>query len=258
MRNGIVAAAVGLGAALTLVLPALAAPEEIEVYRADLNAPGAFTLETNHSYVVSGPDETDYPGQQASDHRYRLTPELSYGLTPNWELGALVVTTLDASGRYGVSGAKARIRYIAPHDEYGFYWGGNFEVGRVAHRIELNPWGEELRGIAGYEGRRWILAVNPTLEWSISGPKPEPVSFQMQSKLGYRVDERLILGLESYNSFGPVQRFSRPQDEEQMLYATADMSFKRVSVNLGLGRGLSGASDGWVAKAVIAIPLSGR
>jgi hypothetical protein len=252
LRAGVSVVLVGLSAATA----AAAAPEEIEVYRGEMNAPGAVTLETNQSYVFSSRAAPDYPGQEPSVHRYRLTPELSYGLTPELELGALAAATVDRDGAAGVHGFKVRARYVAPHRETGFFWGGNLEIGRVDRTQSPDPWGVELRGIFGFEGRRWIFAINPVLEGSIGGPAPEPVSLELASKLGYRVDERLILGLESYNAFGPVRDFERLRDGEQMLYLTADAELKRFDINFGAGHGLSPASDHWTVKAVIGVPLS--
>ena len=245
-RRAAASAGAGLCAlvATLLATPALAAPEEIEVYRNELGDPGRFALEVNQNYVFTGSGAVDFTGQQAGLHRYRLTPELSYGLTPTLELGALAVGAIGRDGRIGVHGAKARLRYIAPHGETGAYWGANLEVGRVDRSQSVYPWGVELRTILGYEGRRWVIAVNPTLEGSLGGPAPEPLSLGLASKLGYRLSDRLLLGLESYNDFGPLRRLSPLRDEEQMLYLSLDAALKGFGANVGIGRGLTPTSDG--------------
>jgi hypothetical protein len=240
-------------AAILAASRAIAAPEEIEVYRDGLNARGGLTLEANQSYVFSGDEAPDFPGGQASAHRYRLTPELSYGLTPSLEVGALTVLTVDARGRAGAHGLKARLRYIDPHTDHGLYWGANLEAGCVDRTQSETPCGAELRGILGYEGRRWVLAVNPILEGGVGGT--EPVSAELDAKLAYRVGETLLLGVESYNGFGPVRGFAPLKDTEHMLYLAADLELKGVELNIGLGHGLGRVSDGWVAKTVVAIPL---
>ncbi len=80
----------------------------------------------------------------------------------------------------------------------------------------------------------------------------------MQAKVGRRFGDKLILGLESYNDFGQVQRFSAFDQESQMLYATADFALKHGDLNLGVGHGLNGVSDGWAVKAVWGLPLGKR
>ena len=58
----------------------------------------------------------DYPGQQPSDHRFRFTPEFSYGLTPAVELGLyLLLANIDGRGHLTIDGVKARIKYSVPH-----------------------------------------------------------------------------------------------------------------------------------------------
>lgn len=234
-----------------------AAPEEIEVYRSDLARTGGSALETNLNYVTSGDDgRPTYAGAESPLHRLRATPELSYGFTPNVELGALAIVTLDARSRLDVDGAKVRVRYIAPRPSgQDWYWGANLEAGYVGRRVEPNPWGAELRAILGVDRGRWVVSVNPTLEGSFAGERREPVSFQVQSKLGYRVSQTLILGAESYNSFGPVARLGSLSTHEQVVYVVADVALHRCDLNLGLGRGLDARSDGWVLKAVIGVPL---
>lgn len=158
------------------------------------------------------------------------------------------MSSLDRSGRLGVHGAKARIRYIAPRPHgRGWYWGWNFEVGRVDRHIEAHPWGAELRGILGVDQGRWSFAVNPTLEWTFSGRDPEPIEVELQSKLAYRVRKDLAFGLESYDALRG--------ENEHVLYATADWQVGGWDFNFGVGRGLTHASEGWVLKAVFSAPL---
>jgi hypothetical protein len=255
------AACLTLAAGAAVLGPATiarAAPEEVEVYRDDLDRKGAFALETNQNYVFSGSRDDVPSGTLGPVHLYRLTPELSYGLSDHWEAGMLLMSTVRA-GAFDVHGAKARIRYIAPRPVANpWYWGFNLETGWTDRHLEDRPWTVELRGIAGYEGRRWILSVNPTVETAADDRAVEPASMELQSKIGYRLTDRLIVGLESYNELGPVRRFSALRDEPQMLYAVTDIELPRGELNLGVGRGLTGSSDGWAVKAVWGIPLSPR
>ena len=64
---------------------ARAADEEIQVYIDDLPPkPGAFGLDVhvNDALVQGRLANVDYPGQQTSQDRIRVTPEWAYGLTP--------------------------------------------------------------------------------------------------------------------------------------------------------------------------------
>lgn len=232
---------------------ALAAPDEIEVYRGEHQAPGGFGLELHNNYVVEGDDRPDHPGAQPSGGAYRLTPELAYGLTPNLEMGVLALATVDSRGRPAVGGLKARVRFVQSPEGRSWWWGANFEVGRSGRRFEASPWTAELRAIYGFEAGRWSLALNPILEWEWRGDAP--ASLELAAKLAYRLRQGLALGLESYNDLGPVRSPGRLGEASQMLYAAADVDLGRMGLNLGLGRGLTSRSDGWVVKAVIDLPL---
>jgi len=240
--------------ALLLGARALAAPEEIEVYRDDVTATGDWGLEVNQNYVVSGPADDERSGALDPVGLYRLTPELDFGVAKDWEAGMLVEAA-GQDGDFGLHGAMAHVRYVASSPGRSWYWGFNFEAGYTDARLADRPYSAELRGIFGYEGRRWIFAVNPTLETAAGRGGTEPVSFEMQSKLGYRLTDGLLVGLESYNELGPVRGFQPPGRQPQTLYAASDYEWRGLELNLGVGRGLTRTSDGWILKTVISIPF---
>ena len=248
---------VGLAVAMSGVR-AWAAPEEIEVYRDDVTPAGAFGLDVNQNYVLSSSPDDERSGDLNPAHLYRLTPELDYGLAAAWEVGALVEATVRGN-EFDGHGIKSHVRYVAPRDpDSPWYWGFNFEAGWTDKHLEEKPASAELRGIMGYEGQRWIVALNLTVETSASSQAVDPVSFELQAKIGYRVTDKLILGVESYNEFGPVQDFGPLGAQPQMLYAAADYEWRGLGLNVGVGRGLTPSSDGWTVKAAIGIPLGRR
>ncbi len=160
------------------------------------------------------------------------------------------------NGEFDVHGVKARIRYIAPRPETNpWYWGFNLETGWTDRHLQDRPWSAELRGIAGYEGKRWIVSINPTVETDGDNRFVEPISMELQSKVGYRWNDKLIVGLESFNEFGPVRRLGELRDQPQMLYAAVDVELPKGELNVGIGRGLTGHSDGWAIKTVFGLPL---
>lgn len=247
-----------LPAAVLAAVPAcaFATPEEIQVYRDEVTPLRRFEVEVNQSYVAAGTVEDVGPIAQVG--LYRFTPELNFGLAPNWEVGGLLETTA-RDGAFDAHGIKAHGRWIAPRPvDRPWYFGFNAEVGWTDRHLEERPWTAEVRAIAGWEGKRWVLAVNPTLETAIDAHGGEPVVFELQSKLGYRVTDRWLLGVESYNAFGPIAEIEPLNRESQIVYATADTEWRGLDLNLGVGRGLTNRSDGWVLKAVVGIPLGPR
>lgn len=246
--------------ALSLAAPGLAraADEEIQVYMDEMNRQGGVGLDVHLNYTPDGRGaNVDYAGQAASQGRWRITPEFSYGLTPNIELGAyLPLATIDADGKAEIGGVKGRIKYIAPRAEgaKGF-WGLNFEIGKVRRDLDINPWNAELKGIAGYRSGPWTVAANANIDWMVSGPDHSPVTFELATKVSYQLREDLGVGVEAYTDLGTADRFGRLRDGDQRVYLVADKSFGRWDLDLGVGYGFGQPEDHLVVKAIIGVPI---
>src|SRR5690348_13748516 len=119
---------------------AVAAPEEIQVYLDDLVGTGNFGTDVHNNYVVSGDRTPPYPGGEAPEHVYRLTPEFYYGLSDTLELGLYFLTTRQPGRDPTFDGRKLRVKFIAPHDwERGACWGANLETGETSLRVSPQP-----------------------------------------------------------------------------------------------------------------------
>ncbi len=245
------------GAALFAATPARAGPEEIQVYMDEMDAPGEVGLDVHTNYVTSGDVLADYPGEQQSLHRLRVTPEFSYGLTHDIELGAyLPLATLDRTGRLGIDGVKFRVKYIVPHaEQQKWFVGANFEIGRVDHRLDINPYNAEFKGIAGVRLGKWTAAANANIDFTVSGPAPAPASLEIATKLNYALSHKFALGVENYTGVGEFRALGRFGDSEQSSYLTVDTSLGRWDLNLGVGRGYGANPDKWIIKAVIGVPI---
>jgi hypothetical protein len=229
----------------------LAAPEEIQVYMDDLSKPGQFGVDVHNNYVVSGDSAAPYLGGQAANHVYRLTPEFYYGVTDSVELGMYLLSSREPGADPRLDGAKMRIKFVAPHDpEAGFYWGANLEIGRTVLRVSDVPWNAEFKGIFGYRDGLWTYAITPNIELPVS-TRGGPATSEIHSKIGYSTSKSTMLGLESYNELGPLSHAASPHEVSQVLYAALDQEFKRFDLNVGIGHGLTHASDSWVIKFII-------
>lgn len=236
--------------------PLFAAPEEIQVYMDEMNKPGEIGLDIHNTYVVSGSSNPDYPGAQAPAKVLRVTPEFSYGLTPNLELGGYILTSHTTDDRNTVDGEKVRLKFLASKtDDQLYFWGVNLEVGRVAYRLNENPWNAELKGIFGYRNQRWTVATNPNIAWKISGPALSPTNFHLDSKIAYKTDFDVDLALESYNEFGPIHHMGHFDQLSQTVFAVAGFDIQGWEFNLGVGRGLTTVSDRWLVKAIVSVPF---
>lgn len=242
---------------LRIVGGCLAADEEIQVYMDEIGAPGALGLDIHLNYVPDGRLRPDYPGQQPSDGRWRVTPEWGYAITPNLELGAyLPLATMDRDGHVEIGGAKGRIKFVAPRPAgRDWFWGLNFELGRVRRDLDINPWNAELKGILGVRKGPWTLAANLNLGWVVSGPQHGPLDVGIATKAAYRVSEDTAIGVENYNSLGTTRRLGRFSGNDQQTFLVLDQGFGRWDLNLGVGYGYGAPEDRWIVKAIVGVPL---
>ena len=235
---------------------ALAAPEEIQVYEDDMDKPGQFGLDVHNNYVWGRASPLDYPGEQQSDYRYRFTPEFSYGLTPDVELGLYMPLATFQHGGFDLAGTKFRIKYIAPKPTgQDWYWGANFEIGVVEHRLDVNPVNAELKTIVGWRHGPWDVAFNTNTDFAVSGPHLQTASVQLATKVGYKITDSTSIGFESYNGAGTFHDFGTFAGSGQSTYAVADTSFGPWGLNVGVGHGYSGEPDHWIFKFIVTVPI---
>ena len=248
--------AFGLGLSFFVCSPALAAPEEIQVYMDELNEPGEVGLDIHNNYVLSGSSGVEYPGEQPSLHRYRATPEFSLGLTRSLELGTyLPLASADRKGVF-VDGIKFRLKWLAPRPkDQLWFWGLNFEIGREDHRLDQNPYNAELKGIAGVHSGKWTAAANLNFDFKVSGPASAPATLELATKVDYSLSAKTAFGIENYNGLGETRALGRFGRSEQSTYATIDTSIGKWDVNLGIGHGYGSNPDQWIAKAIVSVPL---
>lgn len=226
------------------------ATDEIQVYNAEIADPGQFTLQQHLNYVWNGTTKPDFPGGFGSNHTLNGTPELAYGVTEWFELGAYMPFSFDADGTYRPGGVKIRQLFVSPHAEKRvFFYGLNVEWSYVTPSFSPNPVGLELRPILGVRDRGWEFIVNPIYDVEI-GPKPTS-SFAPAARLAHSVAEDVWIGVEYYTDLGPLGTFSPSDSQQQNLFGVVDFKAAGFDVNLGLGFGLTGGSDGIVAKMII-------
>src|SRR5690348_6854061 len=169
---------------------ALAADEEIQVYMDEIGPPHRLGLDVHLNYVPDGRVAPDFPGEEASGSRFRVTPEWSWALTPNLELGAyLPLAEITRRGDIELGGVKGRIKWVAPRPAgQDWFWGLNFEIGRVRHQLDDNPWNAELKGILGTRKGPWTLAANLNVDWVVSGPdQGASPQLQLALKAAYEI-----------------------------------------------------------------------
>ena len=241
-----------LSVSLSLMVSNLAwaASEEIQVYTDDKEDAGHSSVDFHNNYVTHSRSTPDYTGEQAPNGVYRMTPEFNFGLTDTLELGLYLLTTRSSAGEWNSQGYKVRLKYIAPHESEGFYWGLNFETGKQNLAVSPTAYNSELKTILGWNSPKWNYAINFNTGGS-SNSGSEPVSEDIDFKINYVYSDVTQLGIESYNEMGPLRSFQGFSSNSKTIFAVIDTEIAGHEVNAGIGRGLNSNSDQWIIKFIV-------
>lgn len=238
-----------LSAACLACANAQAAPADFRVLSDDLTEAGEFGLELQSSWARPARGEA-----ASSSSVLQGMAEFSYGLSPQWEL-SLQLPAARANGSWHGMGADVELTYVAPHGEdQGFYWGGRVELGRNRALHEGWTAGIELRPILGWRGGNWHALLNPGLQAAVTGPEHE-IDFEPSAKLAYRLRPNLHLGLEYFAETGPLSHPLPSSQRRELGLLTLDARAGALELTLGIGKGLTSASDQRVGKLLVSLSL---
>ena len=228
-------------------LEARAAPNEIKVFTDEIAEYGEQTLETHAN-------KASRAGRANANRNVplRLMPEYSYGIWPNWEL-SFQLPIAESTGGVRSEGYRAELQYVSPHDsERGAYWGINVELGYIRRLGEERTWDLEFIPILGWRTGRWHLVANPGGTRSLKGSE-RGGRFEPAAKVAYRTSAKDWLGFEYYVEAGPIRNPLPASQQSKVLYFVWDGKIGKSDINIGIGRGLTDASDPWVFKTLLEI-----
>ena len=250
--NGSIFAIVASAISLLLTQPSKAA-DEIQVYNAEINDPGEFSLQLHGNYVLEGSKMPDFPGGVAPHHAFNGTPEFAYGLADWWEIGAYIPYELSAGGHFQVGSVKLRSLFVSPHAaDRDFFYGMNFEVGYYKSTYDPNRYNMEMRPMIGWRSAPWEFVVNPILGIALSGNDQTP-NFEPAARLGYILSSKWTVAVEHYADLGPINHFQPGSQQAQETFLVADYGGEPVSVDLGVGHGWTQGSNDWTVKFILDI-----
>jgi hypothetical protein len=245
-------------AAAVVVAPSVARavdPFEIQVYDGTLADPGTLGAELHANTVVAGQRTTE-PPELPMHHQSHFTLEVAYVLTPVWEVGAYFQTAVLPDGSFEYAGDKLRTKFVVPvRADSPFHFGVNVELARIPEHFDRNVWGAELRPIATWSspGGALYASINPIVDLALDGlDRNDAPSFEPAATLRYVRAQWFSIGLEYYAGLGPIGSWLPARDQEHYVYEVIDvLRWKRVELNLGVGQGLTAASNDFVAKMIV-------
>lgn len=237
-----------------------AASDEIQVYTDEIaEIPGKTELEIHSNYTAQGRTNPDWAQEIPPHQGLRLTPEFIYGLTRTFDTALYLPTVISESGDLYIGGAKLRLKWLPVHGAAhsgGWFAGMNGEISYLSKKVSRSSWNSELRLMAGHRGERWLFAVNPILGWALSnGLRTGRPDTTFASKVMRRLGRYVAIGVEHYAGIGKIGRTLPHDMQSQTVYVVAEYERESFAMfHVGIGRGLTSATDDWTIKLIIEIP----
>jgi hypothetical protein len=230
---------------------ARAQTDEIQVYDAEIAAPGVFNLTWHNNYISSGSSTPSFPGAIVPDKSLNGVSEWAYGVAPWFEAGLyfpLYSITRDNGVLY--NGFKLRALFVTPDAaNRDVFYGVNFEFSvNTAHWNEKR-YTSEIRPIIGTHVGRFDFIFNPIVDNSYNGFSN--LEFVPATRVAMKVSDIFKVALEEYDDFGRVSHFLPASKQSHQLFSVVDIHTRRLDIEFGLGAGLTSASDHRVFKLIL-------
>jgi hypothetical protein len=224
---------------------------EIQVYSVETAPKGHLTLElhSNSTTTATGALAKD----EINPYQVHETLEATYGLLRWLEVGQYIATAKFDNGEYNYAGARSKIHFGIPQSaEWPVELGANIELDYMRFGAEENPLTLEMRPIVERKFGRLTLIGNFAFEKPFSGPGNKGVNLSPSAAIDYQLLDWVAPGLEYYADMGPIAEM--PSVQEQQHFIVPALNFfvlPRLELNLGVGVGLTRASNGLFLKSIV-------
>jgi hypothetical protein len=235
--------------------PALLAQDnyEIQVYGSETVAPKHTMVEVHSNFTISGSKDIE-DGMIPTEHAFHETLEITQGLTPWFETGFYVFSSINRGYGWQWVGDHIRPRVRAP-EEWHLPVGlsVSFEFGYQRPEFSSDTWTLEIRPIIDKQLGKWYLSFNPTVDRSFHGPSvSQGLVFSPNFKAGYDLTKRINMGLEYYGSLGPITGFDPVRDQQQQIVPAIDLNLgPNWEFNFGVGIGVTHSTDHLLIKMIL-------
>lgn len=227
------------------------AADEIQVYNAEINERGRFSLQMHGNYVPKGRTTPPFPRGLVPEGAFNGTPELALGLADFWEVGLYLPYAVTRGGDFEPGGAKLRTLFVVPHARArGFFYGINFELGYAPAPFAESRWNSEIRPIVGLRRRVFELIVNPIVDVPLSGRRRD-AEFAPAARLAFILSPSWAAGVEHYADYGPLNAFVGDREREQVSFIVADYGGAAFDIDIGIGHGWTAGSDDVLLKTIL-------
>jgi hypothetical protein len=230
--------------------------DEIQVYDASHADPGKLNLTWHDNFTPIGIKKPAFPGAITSDKSLNGVPEWAYGVNEWFEAGLYMpLYSVDKHQGAVLDGFKLRALFTVPHaSDRTFVYGVNFEFSVNARHWDTRRITSEVRPILGWHLKPLDVIVDPILDTAYDGVKN--LDFAPSIRVAHALSDTWALAAEEYADYGPLRRFYARGDQAHQLFAVVDRSSKVLAVEFGAGVGLTGASDRFTVKLMLARDLN--
>jgi hypothetical protein len=238
------------------VTGAHAQTDEIQVYNAQIAAPGAFNMTLHNNYSPDGLTSPSFPGGIVANHTLNGVAEWAYGVT-NWlEAGVyLPLYSISGTGAWTYDGFKVRALFVKPDaGAQRFFYGVNIEFSRNTAHWDQSPNTQEIRPIIGWHLGSFDVIFNPILENPYQGFSR--LNFEPATRVAYNLNKTWAIAAEEYDDFGPLRGFYPPSQQQHQLFGVFDFNGKPWMIEAGVGVGLTNSTDHLEFKLILSRDLN--
>jgi hypothetical protein len=231
--------------------------DEIQVYDANIAAPGIFNLTWHNNFTPDGLKSPAFPGGLIPDQSFNGVTEWAYGVTDWFEAGFYLPLYSISQGRGAtINGGKLRALFVRPHAaQHKFFYGVNFEFSYNAAHWDARHFTSEIRPIIGWHLHPVDIIVNPILDNSYTGGL-RGLDFAPAARLAYNFSPKWAIVAEQYSDLGILRDFLPLQKQSHQLWAVFDHSTHLVNIEAGAGFGLTSGSDKVTLKLILSRDLN--
>ncbi len=224
-----------------------AAPADMRVVTDDILEQGKFGLEFQANIAQPAVNKSLGKGNV-----FQEIVEPTYGIAENWE-ASLQLPVEQVNDVWYETGLNTELQYIAPHDETnGFYWGGRSEINFINPVGMPESWQSEWRAVLGIRINGWHLVLNPSITVPLTGVDRQ-MTFEPSAKVVRQIDMQTHVGIEYFVEAGSIAKWLPFQQQYELPMLVVDKKLGKTEINIGVGKGLTHSSDGWVVKTILSL-----
>lgn len=236
---------------------AFAQTDEIQVYDAAIADTGKLNLMIHNNFTPNGRRTPAFPGAVESNGALVGVAEWAYGVTDWFEQGLyLPLYSFSRNDGATFNGFKIRELFVKPHAaDSKFFYGVNFEFSVNQKQWDPRRFTSEVRPIVGWHLRDADIIINPIVDTSYLGGL-KSLDFAPAIRVAHSVSKRWALAVEEYADYGPLRQIYTVHEQSHQIWAVMDHVGKILSVEAGIGFGLTGASDKVTLKLMLSRDLN--